>query len=89
MPKERPTIRTLDNCSFCGDHKDDVPLMITNAAKTAAICSTCALSVIDQTYQWAGGIYRTLIAENERQKKAEKKIVTGGSVDDAIKRAGG
>jgi hypothetical protein len=84
MPKERPTIKNLSNCSFCGDHKDDVPLMITNAEGNAACCSTCALAIIDQTYKWAGGIYRSLRAETERRKAAEKKIITGGSVDDAI-----
>jgi transcription elongation factor Elf1 len=87
MPKERPSIRTLDNCSFCGDHKDEVPLMISNTEVTAAICSTCALSVVDQTYQWAGKIFKSMKADMVRQKAAEKRIITGDKVDDAIRKA--
>lgn len=58
--------------------------MITNAARDAAICSVCALSVVDQTFQWAGGIYRTMVAEQERRAQSDKKIVTGDKVNDAI-----
>jgi hypothetical protein len=47
MPKPRPEKKV--DCSFCGQHKDDVPLMVSSA-KNVNICAWCALAVVEQTF---------------------------------------
>lgn len=86
MPKERKAIKTRETCSFCGDHKDDVPLMITAQVEDASCCSNCALAIIQQTYAWAGRIFNSVKQEGERQKQATSRIITGDSVDAAIQK---
>lgn len=39
------------NCGFCGHHKDDVPLLVVSSVTKAAVCSFCALGVIEQTFK--------------------------------------
>ena len=52
MPKQRKASKTREyNCSFCGHHKDDVPLMIASNTTQSCICSWCALGVIEQTFK--------------------------------------
>jgi phosphopantothenate synthetase len=81
--------KATEYCSFCGEHKDDVPLIITSQLNPqSACCSTCALTIVDQTFRWASGIFRTARAEVDRQESAKQRIVTGDSVDAAIKKAG-
>lgn len=81
--------KQTEYCSFCGEHKEDVPLIVTSELNPqSACCCTCALTIVDQTFRWAGGIFRTAMAERERQQKAQQVIV-GDSVNAAIKKAGG
>ncbi len=48
MVKSREAIEpTIVNCSFCGHHKNDVPLLVT--CKEAAVCTYCAMGVFEQT----------------------------------------
>jgi hypothetical protein len=49
MPKPREA--ALTNCSFCGQDKDDVPLLVTSTQTKAACCSWCALGITEQTYR--------------------------------------
>lgn len=42
-----------DRCSFCGSHKDDVPLLVRSNTTGAAICSNCAITVVNQTFSFA------------------------------------
>ena len=86
MPKQRPpSANQTQHCSFCGAHKNDVPLIVTSTINPAsACCSTCGLAIVQQTQQWAYGIFQQAL---QMQKKAPKLVVTGGSKDKAIKKA--
>lgn len=86
MPKQRPpNAKQTQHCSFCGEHKNNVPLIVTSTLNPAsACCSTCGLAIVEQTQQWAYGIFRQAL---QIQKKAPKLVVTGGNKDRAIKQA--
>lgn len=88
MPQPRKANQT-QHCSFCGEHKNDVPLIVTSSINPqAACCSSCALTIVHQTQSWAYGVFRSVIEEKERQMK----IMTpdgGDTTDEAIERAGG
>lgn len=49
MPKPRKADKLI-HCSFCGTHKDDTALLVSNTHSKCAICSTCALAVVEQTF---------------------------------------
>jgi hypothetical protein len=88
MAKPRKANQT-QHCSFCGEHKNDVPLIVTSSINPqSACCSSCALTIVHQTQSWAYGVFRSVIEEKERQFKAEQEIV-GDTTDAAIKLAGG
>ena len=70
------------NCSFCGVHKDDVPLMIVSNVTNATVCSVCALAVIQQTFHRMMGMER-LIRQAQTPTPPSKVIVTGESKKDA------
>lgn len=40
-------------CSFCGTHRDAVPLLIQSSMTKCTICATCALGVVEQTFAYA------------------------------------
>lgn len=78
------------HCSFCGHHKDDVPLIVTSQLNTqAACCSTCALTIVHQTQSWAYGVFRTVMQDQERRKAALNGAQPGDMTNDAIAKAGG
>jgi len=54
MPEPRKA--KTEHCSFCGTHKDGVPLLIVSTVTNAAVCSTCALAVIEQTFARMNGM---------------------------------
>lgn len=86
MPKSRKA--TTQHCSFCGAHKNDVPLIVTSQLNTqAACCSTCALTIVHQTQSWAYGIFQRVVEEQARHQQAQVKIVTGDGVDAAIRKS--
>ena len=60
MPKQRPPApNQTQHCSFCGEHKNKVPLIVTSTIKPqSACCSTCALAIVQQTQVWAYGIFQ-------------------------------
>jgi hypothetical protein len=73
MPKTRTV--SASNCSFCGEHKQVVPLIVTSNIKPdSACCSTCALAIVQQTQVWAYGVFREAI----KSQKAPKLIQTPG-----------
>ena len=78
MPKNRPpTKNQTKHCSFCGAHKDTVPLMVTSSLHpTHAICSTCGLGVVEQVQRWAYGVFQTAL-DNEIKSKSRLKGVEG------------
>lgn len=78
MAEPRKATQQKNECSFCGTHKMDVPLIVTSSLEKAACCSDCALGIVQQTQRWAYGIFATAIAEKERAKAAEKKIIVAG-----------
>jgi hypothetical protein len=87
MPKQRPpNASQTQHCSFCGEHKNSVPLIITSNIKPqSACCSTCALAIVQQTQVWAYGVFQEAM---KIQKKAPHLVVTNKQiVSDAIKKA--
>ena len=68
-------------CSFCGDHKDDVPLLVTSMEQPVSICSWCALGVVNQTFQ-----HMTKIEGMIRELMAPPKIqpVPAGTQPDKL-----
>lgn len=80
-----PRKAATDSCSFCGEHKMEVPLIVTSQLNTdCACCSDCALTIVHQTHKWAYGIFDMTVANKKKQMQSDQ-IITGGSVDDAIK----
>jgi hypothetical protein len=52
MPKSRKADKpAVAHCSFCGEHKDVVPLIVTSIQTNACICSWCALGVVEQSFK--------------------------------------
>lgn len=89
MPKPRKADKSTDpNCSFCGTHKDEVPLMVTSNVSRANICSWCALGVVEQTFKYALSIEGQL---RELMKPPKIEVVSADNkpdkVDAAIGRA--
>lgn len=75
-----------EHCSFCGHHKNDVPLIVTSQLNTqAACCSTCALTIVHQTQSWAYGVFNTVVTEKAKLDRNELRDKT----DDAIAKASG
>ena len=61
MPKPRKAKPNQSpNCSFCGHHKDDVPLLVTSNVDNAGVCTWCAIGVIEQTMKHAMGMEKEL-----------------------------
>lgn len=87
MPKQRPESRNqTDKCTFCGEHKMAVPLIVTSTINPqCACCSTCALAIVQQTQVWAYGIFQQAL---EMQRSAPKIVTTGGE-NEAISKANG
>lgn len=78
------------HCSFCGEHKDDVPLIVTSQLNSqAACCSTCALTIVHQTHSWAYGIFNTVIKDQERRKILMEGGADGDAAADAIAKVSG
>jgi len=85
----KPRKAATTHCSFCGEHKDDVPLIVTSQINTqAACCSNCALTIVHQTQSWAYGIFNTVIKEQERQQAMMNKDKRDAA-DVAIAKASG
>jgi len=88
MPQPRKA--TTEHCSFCGEHRNAVPLIVTSQlSPDSACCSDCALTIVHQTQKWAYGVFNQVLHEKQRQEDATKKIITGDGVNEAIKKAGG
>lgn len=85
-PRKAPT----QHCSFCGEHKDDVPLIVTSQLNSqSACCSTCALTIVHQTQTWAYGIFSTVVKDQERRKKLMEGGADGDAAADAIAKVSG
>ncbi len=85
MPRSRDTERKLiknPTCSFCGSHKDDVPLMIASNNTDARICANCALGVIEQTFGHMLNM-EALIRKAITPAPPPRTIITGGKETDA------
>lgn len=82
MPKNRsPSSKQTQHCSFCGHHKNDVPLIITSDIKPqAACCCICALAIVEQSYIWADGIFKEAL----RIQKKAPKLITPFTQKDAV-----
>ena len=89
MPKQRPPSKSqTQHCSFCGEHKNSVPLIITSHLKPqSACCSTCALAIVQQTQTWAYGIFKEAIKVTKLAPKLVVPVSNQKMVDDAIKKA--
>jgi hypothetical protein len=86
MPKQRPpSSNQTQHCSFCGEHKNNVPLIVTSSINPkSACCSTCALAIIQQTHVWAYGIFQEAL---KIQKPAPKIALVRETTDAAIRKA--
>jgi hypothetical protein len=85
-----PRKAKTEHCSFCGEHKDDVPLIVTSQLNTqAACCSTCALTIVHQTHTWAYGIFNTVIKDQERRKALMEGGDNGDAAAEAIAKVSG
>lgn len=80
MPQPRNVSKT-HHCSFCGTHKDGVPLLVSSTLKEAAVCAVCALAVIEQTF---GAMFRMEALIRQAQAPGPKLVVAGDSVAQAI-----
>ena len=76
MPKQRPPSKSqTQHCSFCGEHKNSVPLIITSHLKPqSACCSTCALAIVQQTQTWAYGIFKEAIKVTKLAPKLVRRL---------------
>ena len=86
MPKHREA--KVQHCSFCGTHKDGVPLLIASAVTKAAVCSTCALAVIEQTFALMNKM-EAVIRQAQNPVNPMKIIVPEDKTDAAIGKATG
>lgn len=94
MPKPRKAVASQTQyCSFCGQHKNDVPLIVTSQIKPeSACCSSCAMAMVDQTQQWAYGIFKAMMEEQLRQRAMQDKpsnLIVKDAVGAAIEKARG
>lgn len=90
MPKSREAKQKLErnpNCSFCGTHKDDVPLMIISTITDARMCSWCALAQIQQTFGHMMNMEQ-MIRQAQNPTLPPRVILSGNKeVDAAIRKA--
>ncbi len=89
MPKSRiPSAKITQHCSFCGHHKNDVPLIITSNIKPqAACCCTCALAIVEQTWLWADGIFKETLKIQKRIPAIITPFTQKDAVDAVLKKA--
>lgn len=83
MPKHRKAA-VQEYCSFCGDHKEEVPLLISSPMMEAAICTTCSLTMVHQNVSWASGVFKSVQADHERRKKGAPKLILPDAAQEAI-----
>jgi len=73
MAEPRKAASPTDSCSFCGEHKTKVPLIVTSQLNSqAACCSTCALTIVHQTHSWAYGVFETVVSQHEGGQQIQK-----------------
>jgi formylmethanofuran dehydrogenase subunit B len=88
MPKSRKAEgkeSVNPNCSFCGTHKDDVPLMVSSNVTQSNCCSWCALGMVEQTFKSALTLEKRLRKMMADQKaELEPKIVVDGKMPDKV-----
>lgn len=85
-----------ENCDFCGHHKDDVPLLVVSNNTKVAICSWCALGVVEQTFKHGLTMEKAIrdsIAMNKKRKNpptppapppAKLEVVPAGHKPDKV-----
>lgn len=76
MPKSKAA-NTNPTCSFCGTHKDDVPLMVASNVTDATVCSICALAVIQQTFAHMMRLEK-IIRQAQKPTNPQKRIIDTG-----------
>ena len=85
MPKSREekgvAKHSKTNCDFCGHHKDDVPLLVVSNNSKVAICSWCALGVIEQTFKHGLNMEKTIRDSIANAKQHKKVAVTDAAND--------
>lgn len=92
MPKSREAKGNNETpCSFCGQAKEQVPLMIASSVTKACVCSWCALGVIEQTFKHAMGmenVIRKMVGDPSKADpetpKPNIEIVPAGTKPDAL-----
>ena len=82
-----------ENCDFCGQHKNMVPLLVASNVTGAAICGNCCLVVMQQTmnHQMHIGLEFKKVIDAfpdmfEQDEKGAVRVVPGDKrLDAAIK----
>jgi hypothetical protein len=87
MPKSREA--RDPHCSFCGEHKDDVPLIIQSNTTTANVCCNCALRVVEQAFVWMGRVDKRTRQLMAKRPNPQKIVMPEDRKDVAIGKANG
>jgi len=82
MPKSREADDSSRTCSFCGQNKEDVPLLVISNVTKAGVCSWCALGVVEQTFKHGLEMEEKLRAMYKPKPKIE--IVPAGHKPDKV-----
>lgn len=85
MPESRKANKVV-RCSFCNEHKDTVPLLITSISTDSAICSWCALGVVNQTFQHVSKLEH-MLRQMMEPPKVEVVHTPPDALDSAIGKA--
>jgi len=88
MVESRNKERLQDNCGFCGNHKDDVPLMVTSqldSYNNPAICANCAMAIVQQTFIRFGILDKQI--RQQMRKPPVPELIVPGAANDAADRA--
>jgi len=87
MPKPREA-KTPPTCSFCGQPKEAVPLLVVSNVTQSAVCTYCAMGVIEQTLRHAMGmekLLRELVPPPKPEPDIPKiEIVPSGTKPDKV-----
>ena len=86
MVKSRKAGHNKDHCDFCGGHKNTVPLIVVSQMTGSAICSTCALAVVEQTFA-AMTKMEAIIREVKHPTNRMKLVIPEDRTDAAIGKA--